>query len=531
MITRRTGYSIFLRKSFSVSVCGVVMMASLAHSTSPRDKVAKIPSVDSACESAGPKGCVALAAEAMGGATRLAAVKSMIYESVGHTLLVEQSYRQDPFITSYERSKVKIDFERKKLRIESTLTWPESDPGQSESQSVLVGGPEGCVRKIAASSGAAAQDGPCSLSQIDGVRDIFGIGALQVLATAAQAPDLHFAPSEVLRSTPHTVVAFLWSGVPVRILINRFNHLPDAVETEEQFHDHWYQWGDVERRIYLDNWVTEQGIRFPTNLVEERNGIVWQSTQYLDVKFDVAPDPTLFEMDAKVAALGAKSAGWERPFSAAKGSDLAPGITFFPGAWNATVVKQDDGVIVLEAPISGTYFAGVIEEAKKRYSGGPIKAVLSTSDSWPHVGGVRQAVASGLPVYILDLNQPLLNRLVAAKHQIHPDLLAKTPQKPSWRIVSGKTTIGSGPNRVELYPLRGVSTERQYMAYFPEYHLLYASDTLALNDDGSLYDPELMREVMEAVQREGIQVITVFAMHQAPMPWNDVVQLVQKAMR
>jgi hypothetical protein len=40
------------------------------------------------------------------------------------------------------------------------------------------------------------------------------------------------------------------------------------------------------------------------------------------------------------------------------------------------------------------------------------------------------------------------------------------------------------------------------MVYFPEHKLLYASDTLSLNDDGSLYDPELMREVIQAVKRE-----------------------------
>ena len=128
-------------------------------------------------------------------------------------------------------------------------------------------------------------------------------------------------------------------------------------------------------------------------------------------------------------------------------------------------------------------------------------------------------------------NQPILDRFVASKHEIHPDLLAKTVQKPLWRIVSGKTIVGTGPNRLELYPLRGASTERQYMVYFPEHRLLYASDTLAINDDGSLYDPELMREVMEAVQREGLQVNTVFAMHQAPMPWNDVMKLVENGMR
>jgi hypothetical protein len=82
-----------------------------------------------------------------------------------------------------------------------------------------------------------------------------------------------------------------------------------------------------------------------------------------------------------------------------------------------------------------------------------------------------------------------------------------------------------------LYPLRGASTERQYMVYFPEHQLLYASDTLALNADGSLYDPELMREVIEAVKRENIAVTTVFAMHQEPVPWAQVTASVENALK
>ena len=241
-------------------------------------------------------------------------------------------------------------------------------------------------------------------------------------------------------------------------------------------------------------------------------------------------DAALFNMDAKTARLGAQSKGWERSFEAKTATQLAPGITLFPGAWNATLVKQEDGVVVLEAPLSGTYVAGVIAEAKKQYLNLPLTAVMSTSDSWPHVGGVRQAVALNLPVYILDLNKPLLDRLIAAKHELHPDLLAETPRGPVWRVVSQKTSLGSGENRMELYPLRGASTERQYLVYFPQHHLLYASDTLAINDDGTLYDPELMREVVEAVEREGLQVSTVFAMHQGPVPWTSAVALVKKAL-
>ncbi len=77
--------------------------------------------------------------------------------------------------------------------------------------------------------------------------------------------------------------------------------------------------------------------------------------------------------------------------------------------------------------------------------------------------------------------------------------------------------------------MRGASTERQYMVYFPEHKLLYASDTLALNADGSLYAPELMREVMDAVKRENLEVTTVFAMHQGPVPWTQVTAFSRKS--
>ena len=230
---------------------------------------------------------------------------------------------------------------------------------------------------------------------------------------------------------------------------------------------------------------------------------------------------------------------------------LAPGIDLYPGSWNATIIKQPDGIVILEAPISGMYTEGVIDEAKKKYPGAPITAVLSTSDSWPHTGGVRAAVAQGLPVYILDLNQPLLDRMMAAPHTIDPDALqtakngksrnaastsgatgaASTSGAANWKIVSGKIEIGSDANRMELYPLRGASTERQYLVYFPQHHLLYASDTLALNDDGSLYDPELMHEVAQAVARENLQVDTVFAMHQGPIPWTQVTTALEKAQK
>ena len=461
----------------------------------------------------------------MGGRERLQQLNSVRLKIVRHTLLMEQSYRQSPFITSYERGQIVLDLANQKVLSQTALTWPEADANQSEVETTWVVGPEGGIIR------SPEGDSPCGLSQLDAARQMLALGPARILLTAADAPDLHFDAPATLRSTAHAVVAFTWQKIPVRVLLNSFNHLPDAVETTQEFNDFWYFWGDVQQRIYFDNWKLAHDVVFPTNLIEERNGQLWRSTQVLNVEFNVSLDAKTFAMDSDAAKKSAASPGWNRSFHSDKPTTLAKGVDLFEGAWNSTIVKQPDGIIILEAPISGLYMQGVLEQARKLYPGSPVKAVLSTSDSWPHTGGVRFAVAQGLPIFILDLNRPLLDKMMSASHTVDPDSLqnSKPVKSPRWRIVSEKELLGSGENRMELYPLRGASTERQYMAYFPNSHLLYASDTLAMNDDGSLYDPQLMHEVMQAVQRANLQVDTVFAMHQGPMPWNQVVALVEKS--
>jgi hypothetical protein len=477
------------------------------------------------CERQSAKECLSLALEAMGGRERLREVKNIRLRTIGQTELMEQSYRQDPFITSYESGTILADFANQRMWFEEKLTWPESDDDHSESTTVTVVGPEGGVRR------GKETDTPCSLGDLERARYALALGPVPLLLTAEEASDLHFETSETLRSTAHAVLAFQWQGVPVRILLNRFNHLPDAVETTQQFHDFWYFWGDVKQRVYFDNWKLVRGVKYPTNAVVERNGKLWRSTQALKVEFNAPLDDAVFRMDSATAKKSAAGRGWKAPFHAGNAIELAPGVDFFSGAWNTTIVKQPDGIVILEAPIGEPYTRGVIEEAQKRYPGLRIKAVVSTSDSWPHTGGVRYAVSQKLPVYILDLNRPLLDQMVKARHSMDPDALEKSGagKTPAWKVVSAREEIGTGPNRMELYPLRGASTERQYMVYFPEQHLLYASDTLVINDDHSLYDPELMEEVSEAVMREKLRVERVFSMHQGPTAWSEVLEALAKA--
>ena len=270
---------------------------------------------DSACRGAGPKGCLELALQAMGGRERLESIRNLRLEEMGHTALMEQSYRQDPFITSYEEVKETIDFEHGRVHRETHGTWPESDPGESSFDMTLIADAAGGVYHT------AQGDNPCSRADLDSFRERLALGPARVLLTALGASDLHFEATEVIRSTPHAVIAFTWQGAPARVLINPFNHLPDAIEAVRGFHDFWYFWGDVRQRIYFENWQVFHGLVYPTNAVEERNGAIWRSTQVLNLEVNVATDDALFHMDPAAAAKSAQGKGWDRAFRAAHGTN------------------------------------------------------------------------------------------------------------------------------------------------------------------------------------------------------------------
>lgn len=209
--------------------------------------------------------------------------------------------------------------------------------------------------------------------------------------------------------------------------------------------------------------------------------------------------------------------------------EIAPGIVFIPGLWNVTLVHQDDGIVILEAPISSGYSAKVIADAHRRFPGQPIKAVITTSDSWPHLAGIREYVAQGIPIYALDLNRPVLERVIAMPYTSRPDAQQHSSRKPNFHLVHGKTTLGAGKNRMEIYPIHGETSERQMMVYFPEYHLLYGSDPFQQNEDGSFFYPQTVTELMDAVAREHLDVHQFFMMHIGPTPWPDLEKAVKAA--
>ncbi len=466
---------------------------------------------------------------AQGGEEKLRGLRNVQWEASGYQNALDQSVRPEgPYFTSFETVAEIHDLSGNHYRnTTETVLYPVV---RSSLQTVLS---DNILMYV-----AAGHSRPGTSAQATAIRERLALSPERLLLTALDASDTHTGPDTVLQSVPQNVVAFTLDHAPVRIYLNAYTHLPTAVDYSGPLaHEGaWGFIGDVTMRTYYGFWwLAKNGIHFPLQWNIEGNGspsemLVVSRLRINDsldqAQFDIPPDVRAkFQPNAPARSLEDIPLG----LPGQPAQELAPGIVSIPGAWNVSIVRQDDGIVILEAPIASGYSTKVIAEAHRRFPGERIKAVVTTSDSWPHLAGIREYVENGIPIYALDLNRPILERIIADSRKTKPDALARSPRKAAFHFVGKKTVLGTGANRMEIYPARGETAERQMVVYFPEQRLLYGSDMFQTQSDGTYFYPQEVTELMDVVAREHLQVERVFMMHIGPTPWANLAKAVAAA--
>jgi hypothetical protein len=355
------------------------------------------------------------------------------------------------------------------------------------------------------------------------------LGPDRVVLTALDARDVRAEADAQMDGYAHRVIGFTYEGAKVRLFLNVPSLLPKAVEiTRARPYDiFWALWGDIREQVKFGIWTIEEGgFRFPRLWDFTTGGESDGTIEITRVRRNPAVAAAEFSIpdDLRLSAIVNRRRVTDTPLGSPQrpARELAPGIVHVPGSWDVVEVRQPDGIVILEGPLISSYSTKVIDDAQARFTGTSVKAVVTTSDSWPHIGGLREYVAKGLAIYALDLNVPILKRLFAAPHTTYPDTLARSPKAPSLKIVSTRTVVGSGANRLEIVPYRTASGERQMMVYFPEHRLLYTSDLFTIRD-GLVFLPQQIDEGVRAAAREHLVVDRAFGMHYDVIPWQQVV--------
>jgi len=371
---------------------------------------------------------------------------------------------------------------------------------------------------------------PIDSASLDDYADQLSLAPERLLLTALASPDLHALPDTLIGGRRYHTLAFAHNRT--KVLVSATTHLPLAVETIRAVEDpDWIVWGDLVTRTTFSSWSLTHGVHLPRTRTTARNGLPYElvSLSKLDAVDPVASDSFAIPDNLR------QMARTTPPVALGNGNptsirEIADGVVFIPGIWNVILVRQSDGLVVIEAPHSPTYSRLVVAEAARRFPNVPIKALVTTDFMWSHYAGVREYVARGVPVYAAASNVDDLRHVIASPHRIAPDSLARASRVGHLTPVTSRTTIGSGPNRVELISAVSPGTdygERMIVVYLPDRHLLYASDLLPTPAFEPNFVTQGTADVVGLVAREHLSVDSVLAIHIAPTAWAPVVASVQ----
>lgn len=349
----------------------------------------------------------------------------------------------------------------------------------------------------------------------------------RLLLTAAAASDLHSLPDEILHGQTQHVLAFTRKGHPVRLYVDAVLQLPSRLEITgaRKGSRSSVMLGDIVWRMdYLFYKRKPDGLVYPHQLNLSRNGKPYVTTVVTALVENAPPPPDGYAppTDADPVRPFPRVPYGSEPIDPGHMQSLGRHVWLIEGSWNVLVVHQPDGLVVVEAPESGAYSAHVLDLLDQRFPGVPVKAVVSTTDSTWHIAGIRTYVARGIPVYVLDANEARLAQAINASRSLEPDELDRHPMAPQLRTVSAKTTIGTGPAQIDIYPIRGHGDERMMMVYLPGEHLLYGS-----SNDVNMQQKPKPRATFNAFELERrvdelhLPVREYVAIHTPKMPWSE----------
>ena len=468
-----------------------------------------------------PKELVEKAISAMGGKQKLSSILSVYIEGIGHTNFLEQSERpQGPWFVNYEQANEFRDYSKKRYYL------------KKETKNIQQ--PEWAGNTLISSEGTLAikteggQFVPASKSLNSQVTEATDFALEKLLLAADTIAGVRVLKDTVIQQVPHHGISFNYRNMEVTLFLNAHTGLPTLVRTYRSFPADimWSVWGNVKEDLFYSAWtLTPEGILYPFQSNVFRNDQPFHEFAITKLNFNEPGKPEDFNIPEEIQQAYQKQAAHtiaDLPLGRPdlKPLVLEPGIEFIPGYWNTTIIKLKKEVVILEAPISGAYSKKVLQEAARLYPDTPITSVITTSDAWPHIGGVVEYLSHPIKVYSLKINMPILSRLVAANTASKDSLPGKFTE------VTSPVTIGTADNQMVLYPVNGESGERMMMVYFPKYKLLYGSDLIQRNRDGSFFQKAYLAEIISAVKRYHLEVDTIFAMHGSPAKFSEIEEAV-----
>jgi len=337
---------------------------------------------------------------------------------------------------------------------------------------------------------------------------------------------------------PFTIAFDPKSGLPVRIRTLDYDNV----------------WGDVTYDMVLSDWRDFNGVKVAMNRKYELNGRVVQDVQFSDFQANPAIDPAKFTVPPELRTGAAKPAAGNVPYQwvirrqfigiyldsentsfdskttqSLRLNDVAPGVVHVVGgSHNSLLVEMDDHLVMVDAPISDAQSIWVVNAAKQRFPGKPIKWLVLTHHHMDHAGGMRGVLAEGAVLVVGQGTAQHYRKALAAPMQRNPDMKPMDFSRVQILEIPESHVMGDSKGRqVVAYSMQdNPHAKGLLMVWVPDAKLGYVTDVwspgVPLPDKPN---PGLI-SVVRTVQRTGIQPERFAGGHGSVAPYDSLTKLV-----
>jgi glyoxylase-like metal-dependent hydrolase (beta-lactamase superfamily II) len=201
--------------------------------------------------------------------------------------------------------------------------------------------------------------------------------------------------------------------------------------------------------------------------------------------------------------------------------ELAPNVQHVQGGThNNLIVAMKDHLVIFDAPYGELQSRWVIDEAKKKYPGKPIRYLVLTHHHMDHTGGTRTYIAEGATVIVPSPDKAYFEQVARTRHTVVPDELAKRPRRAKIQEVTDELTLKDDSEEIRLYNIVNPHVNGMLIAHVGKPNVVYITDLVSPR--GSIARTPGTIAAGEALHKHGITGATIAGGHGATVKQSDI---------
>jgi hypothetical protein len=201
--------------------------------------------------------------------------------------------------------------------------------------------------------------------------------------------------------------------------------------------------------------------------------------------------------------------------------ELGPNVQMVQGGGaNNLIVNMKDGLTIFDAPTDEGQSRWVINAAKAKYPGKPIKYLVLTHHHMDHTGGMRAYAAEGATVIVPAPDKAYFEQVVKAAHTLEPDAQQKAMKPPTVQEVKDSLSLKDDTVEINLYNIPNPHVDGFLLGHVVKDNILWVTDLISPR--GSISRDPGTVAVGEALRKHNITGATIAGGHGATAKQADI---------